>query len=97
MFSRRNCCPKPPSGKKKLIDSLMDEADTYGFDGINLDFESLEGGGRGTLIYSLSGELSRGLQEEGPPVLSVDNYVPAPYNRFYNRREQGNRSRLCNY
>ena len=30
------------SVRKKLIDSLMDEADTYGFDGINLDFESLK-------------------------------------------------------
>ena len=30
------------STRKKLIEKLMNEADTYGFDGFNLDFESLK-------------------------------------------------------
>ena len=30
------------STRKKLIENLMKEADTYGFDGFNLDFESLK-------------------------------------------------------
>ena len=30
------------STRRKLIESLMDEAKTYGFDGFNLDFESMK-------------------------------------------------------
>ena len=75
------------SVRKKLIDSLMDEADTYGFDGINLDFESLKEEA-GVHYIQFIRELSVACRNKGL-VLSVDNYVPAPYNRFYNRREQG--------
>ena len=75
------------SVRKKLIDSLMDEADTYGFDGINLDFESLKEEA-GVHYIQFIRELSVACRKKGL-VLSVDNYVPAPYNRFYNRREQG--------
>lgn len=65
----------------------MDEADTYGFDGINLDFESLKEEA-GVHYIQFIRELSVACRKKGL-VLSVDNYVPAPYNRFYNRREQG--------
>ncbi len=75
------------SVRKKLISSLMDEADTYGFDGINLDFESLKEAA-GVHYIQFIRELSVSCRKKGL-VLSVDNYVPAPYNRFYNRREQG--------
>lgn len=75
------------SVRKKLISSLMDEADTYGFDGINLDFESLKEAA-GVHYIQFIREMSVSCRKKGL-VLSVDNYVPAPYNRFYNRKEQG--------
>lgn len=75
------------SVREKLIKKLMAEADTYGFDGINLDFESLQEAA-GVHYIQFIRELSISCREKGL-VLSVDNYVPAPYNRFYNRREQG--------
>lgn len=75
------------SVRRKLIDRLMEEADTYGFDGINLDFESLKSEA-GVHYIQFIRELSVFCRRKGL-VLSVDNYVPAPYNRFYNQREQG--------
>lgn len=75
------------SVRKKLISKLMEEADTYGFDGINLDFESLKEEA-GVHYVQFIRELSVSCREKGL-ILSVDNYVPAGYNRFYNRKEQG--------
>lgn len=75
------------SVRKKLISKLMNEADTYGFDGINLDFESLKEEA-GVHYVQFIRELSVSCREEGL-ILSVDNYVPAAYNKFYNRKEQG--------
>lgn len=75
------------SVRKKLIDKLMDEAETYGFDGINLDFESLKEEA-GIHYIQFIRELSISCRANGL-ILSVDNYVPAPYNKFYNRKEQG--------
>lgn len=77
------------SVRKRLIEGMMKEADTYGFDGINLDFESLkESTGVGVHYIQFIRELSVACRNNGL-VLSVDNYVPAPYNQFYNRKEQG--------
>lgn len=75
------------SVRRKLIDKLMKEAETYGFDGINLDFESLKAEA-GVHYLQFIRELSVFCREKGL-VLSVDNYVPAPYNRFYDQKEQG--------
>lgn len=75
------------SVRRRLIDRLMEEADTYGFDGINLDFESLKSEA-GVHYIQFIRELSVSCRKKGL-VLSVDNYVPAPYNRFYNQKEQG--------
>lgn len=75
------------SVRKRLIENLMKEADTYGFDGINLDFESLKEEA-GVHYIEFIRELSVSCRRKGL-VLSVDNYVPAGYNYFYNRREQG--------
>lgn len=75
------------SVRRKLINSLMNEADTYGFDGINLDFESLKESA-GVHYIQFIRELSVACRKKGL-VLSVDNYVPAPHNLFYNRKEQG--------
>ncbi|MDW2797847.1 glycosyl hydrolase family 18 protein [Clostridium boliviensis] len=75
------------STRKKLIDALMAEAKTYGFDGINLDFEGIKEEAGPHYIQFIR-ELSIPCRENGL-VLSVDNYVPVPGNEFYNRKEQG--------
>ena len=75
------------STRKKLIENLMKEADTYGFDGFNLDFESLKKE-VGPHYVQFIRELSVACRNRGL-VLSVDNYVPSSYTAFYNRKEQG--------
>lgn len=73
--------------RRKLISSLMQEVETYGLDGLNLDFESLKESAGPHYIQFIR-ELSVACRQK-QIVLSVDNYVPAPYNSYYNRREQG--------
>ncbi len=75
------------SVRKKLIDNLMAEAAAYGFDGYNLDFESLKESA-GPHYVQFIREMSVACRNNGL-ILSVDNYVPAAYNRFYDRTEQG--------
>ena len=75
------------STRRKLIENLMKEANTYGFDGFNLDFESLKAEA-GPHYVQFIRELSVSCRQKGL-VLSVDNYVPSSYSAFYNRREQG--------
>lgn len=73
--------------RRKLINSLMADVETYDLDGLNMDFESLKPEAGVHYIQFLR-ELSVACREKGI-VLSVDNYVPAAYNRFYDRKEQG--------
>lgn len=75
------------SVREKLIANLMTEAEKYGFDGINLDFESLKTEA-GVHYIEFIRELSVSCRAKGL-VLSVDNYVPAAYNSFYDQKEQG--------
>ena len=75
------------STRRKLIDGLMEEVKQYNLDGLNLDFEGLKESAGPHYIQFIR-ELSVSCRQEGI-VLSVDNYVPAAYNSFYNRREQG--------
>lgn len=75
------------SVRKKLIDSLMEDVKTYDLDGINLDIEGIKPEA-GPHYVQFIRELSVSCRKEGI-VLSVDNYVPAAYNAFYNREEQG--------
>ncbi len=74
------------STRDALIDNLMSEAAAYGVDGINIDFESLEGEA-GTGFLEFIRELSLRC-ESNDMVLSIDNYPPAAYNAFYSRSEQ---------
>ncbi len=76
------------STRRKLIEALMSEVEQYGLDGINLDFEGIKEAA-GVHYIQFIRELSIPCRKKGI-VLSVDNYVPAPGNLFYNRREQGN-------
>ncbi len=76
------------STRKKLIDSLIADAEYYGLDGINIDFEGLNPAA-GTHFIEFLRELSIPCRQKGI-ILSVDNYVPTEYSLFYNRPEQAN-------
>ena len=73
--------------RQKLIAVMMEEAENYGFDGFNLDFESLKPEAMPHYVQFIR-EMSIACRERGL-VLSVDNYVPSEYTADYNRKEQG--------
>lgn len=75
------------SARENLINNMMTEAEIYGFDGWNIDFETLTSKTGPHYIQFLK-ELSIRCRKAGI-VLSVDNYVPAPYNAFYDLATQG--------
>lgn len=75
------------STRRKLINSLMADVEKYDLDGLNMDFEGLKPEAGVHYIQFLR-ELSIPCREKGI-ILSVDNYVPASYNDFYDREEQG--------
>lgn len=75
------------STRQKLIEDMMEEAESYGFDGFNLDFESLKPEAMPHYVQFIR-EMSIACRERGL-VLSVDNYVPSEYTADYNRKEQG--------
>lgn len=75
------------STRARLIDNMMEEAHQYGFDGWNIDFETLASKTGPHFIQFLK-ELSIRCRKEGI-ILSVDNYVPASYNEFYDLATQG--------
>ena len=73
--------------RQKLIADMMEEAENYGFDGFNLDFESLKPEAMPHYVQFIR-EMSIACRERGL-VLSVDKYVPSEYTADYNRKEQG--------
>lgn len=73
--------------REVLIDNMMAEAEKIGFDGWNIDFESLLSK-TGPHYIQFIKELSVRCRNAGM-VLSVDNYVPASYNEFYDLKTQG--------
>lgn len=75
------------AARKKLTESLMQDAKTYGFDGINLDIEGIKASA-GPHYVQFIRELSIDCRKAGL-VLSIDSYVPAAYSAFYNWAEQG--------
>lgn len=75
------------SKRENLINQLIAEAIQYGIDGINIDFEYVSLDAAEDYIQFLR-ELSVKCRVNGI-VLSVDNYVPADYNLYYDRTEQG--------
>lgn len=75
------------TSRQKLVNNLIAQAIQYDLDGLNVDMEFInENSARGYLQFIR--ELSIMCRLNGI-ILSVDNYVPAEYNRFYDRREQG--------
>lgn len=75
------------TARERLEKELISVALLCGMDGINIDFESLPVEAGPHFIQFLR-ELSVGCRRNGL-VLSVDNYVPAGYNRYYDYAEQG--------
>lgn len=75
------------SKRERLINQLIGAAIQYNLDGINVDFEELSVD-TGEAFIEFIRELSIKCRNNGI-VLSIDNYVPASYNLFYNRAEQG--------
>lgn len=70
-----------------LIDRIMEEAQSCGMDGINIDFEGISNDSGEHFIQFLR-ELSIRCRANGL-VLSVDNYVPYNFNSYYDLEEQG--------
>lgn len=75
------------STREKLINELVGEVIKYNIDGINIDFETITADSASHYIQFLR-ELSIKCRSNGI-VLSIDNYIPAAYNMFYDRTEQG--------
>ena len=74
------------SSRDNLVNNLVAEAIKYDLDGINLDFELLPAEAADGYLEFIR-ELSIKC-ENNDLVLSVDNYVPAAYNAYYDREEQ---------
>ncbi len=75
------------SRRETLSNALIQAAMDYHLNGINIDFEKISSEAGIHYIQFLR-ELSVKCRNNGI-VLSVDNYIPAPYNTHYDREEQG--------
>ena len=73
------------ANRKNLISNLIADAKKYGFDGINIDFESLTQDNAPHFIQFIR-ELSVSCRNN-KIVLSVDVPIPASYNMYYERDE----------
>ncbi len=74
--------------RENLVNNIIAAALHYSLDGVNIDFEALSGE-TGDGYVQFIRELSLKCDDNGL-VLSVDNYVPSDYTRFYQRGEQAN-------
>lgn len=77
------------STRHNLVNQIVSMAIQYNLDGINLDFEAMDGAKVQDAYIQFVRELSLKCANNGI-VLSVDNYVPTAYTAFYNRAEQAN-------
>ena len=75
------------ANRQNIVEQMTATALELGLDGINIDFEGLTSD-CGTHYVQFIRELSVACRNAGI-ILSVDNYVPMPYNSFYNWAEQG--------
>ena len=73
--------------RNRMVDYLMEKAEEYDLDGINLDLETLTAGVGGGYLQFIR-ELSVACRQRGL-TFSVDNYVPSAWTTHYHRREQG--------
>ena len=70
-----------------MSNALIEEALQYKLNGINIDFEKIPSDAGKDYIQFIR-ELSVKCRNSGI-VLSVDNYVPQEYNKYYDKEEQG--------
>ena len=77
------------SARKNLVNQLVAVALQYNLDGINVDFEAMKADEVGDAYIQFIRELSIKC-ENNDIILSVDVPVPAPYNNFYQYKEQSN-------
>lgn len=75
------------TARANMIGQLMQEADTYGLDGINLDFEMITEEQAPHYIQFIR-ELSIACRNRGL-VFSIDDPVPMSYTMHYDRKTQG--------
>lgn len=75
------------TNRRNLINNLFYFINTFGLDGINIDFEGITAENSRAYIQFLR-ELSVACRNAGI-YLSVDNYVPMEHTAFYDRAEQG--------
>lgn len=75
------------SKRRQLVSGLIETVKEYNIDGINVDIETINSKSAPHYIQFLR-ELSVECRKEGI-VLSVDTYVPMPFNSFYRRDIQG--------
>ena len=80
------------AARTNMVNKLVGEAKSYGFDGINLDYENIKSAYAKDYLQFVR-ELSVACERNGI-VLSTDNYKPEAYNRCYNLKEQ---SRFVDY
>lgn len=80
------------AARTNMVNKLVSEAKSYGFDGINLDYENIKSAYAKDYLQFVR-ELSVACERNGL-VLSTDNYKPEAYNRCYNLKEQ---SRFVDY
>lgn len=78
--------------RTNMVNTLINDAEKYGFDGINLDFENIKSAYAKDYLQFVR-ELSIACERKGL-VLSTDNYKLEAYNRCYNLKEQ---SRFVDY
>lgn len=74
------------SNRKALIDTLVGDAVSLGYDGINLDFENVKKDYAKDFLQFVR-ELAVECHKNNI-ILSTDNYKPEPYNSFYDLKEQ---------
>ncbi len=74
------------SSRRTLIKRLVNDAVSYGYDGLNLDMENVRKEYAKDFLQFVR-ELSVECHKNNI-VLSTDNYKPEAYNKFYNLKEQ---------
>ena len=74
------------SARDNLVNNVIAKAIAYNLDGINIDFEKVPATAADGYIQFIR-ELSIKC-ENNDLILSIDNYPPREYNRYYNRSEQ---------
>lgn len=75
------------SARSRIIDRLMSDAEKYGYDGINIDFEKVSKSAGADFLQFVR-ELSVQCRRRNM-VLSIDNYKAEAYNSHYDMGEQG--------